>query len=117
VIADGTFSQAWQRELLSGVAERSGAFRFFLELTASPSQIRERLERRRGDLSAVSDADWSIHLAQTARWEPITLPDWDHPVISTESGVQDVVRRANEQLSLRLDPAHPRSEPSTDDTP
>ena len=104
VIADGTFSQAWQRELLTDAAERSGALRFFLELTAGPRQIQERLERRGRDASAESDADWSIHLAQRDRWEPITLPDWDHPVVSTESGVQDVVRRADQELSLRLEP-------------
>jgi uncharacterized protein len=103
VIADGTFSQLWQRELLTGAAERSGALRFFLELTVAPGQIQERLELRRRN-PAESDADWSIHLAQRARWEPISLPDWDHPVVSTEDGVQDAVRRATQELRLRLEP-------------
>jgi len=118
VIADGTFSQGWQRELLIDAADRSGALRFFLELTASSPQIRERLERRRRDASAESDADWSIHLAQRARWEPITLPDWDRPVVSTEDDVQDVVRRAVQALALRLEPGHQtRSDPAAKTRP
>ena len=104
VIADGTFSHAWQRELLTDAAERSGAIRFFLELTATPRQVQERLELRRGDASAESDADWSTHLAQAARWERITLPEWDHPLVSTDGGIQDVVWRAAQQLSARLEP-------------
>jgi aminoglycoside phosphotransferase family enzyme/predicted kinase len=113
VIADGAFAADWQRELLTDVAERSGALRFFLELTASGPQIEERLERRRRDLSAESDADWSIHLAQRARWDPITLPDWDHPVVTTDGEIRDVVRRAIQQLSLRLEPAQPRLDLTT----
>ena len=111
VIADGTFSQGWQRELLTDVAERSGALRFFLELRAPSRQIQERLERRRGEASG-SDADWSIHLAQRARWEPIALPDWDHPVMSTEGAFEDVVRRAARELSLRLEGARERPDPT-----
>jgi uncharacterized protein len=113
VIADGTFAQEWQRELLSDAAERSGALRFFLELTAAPRQIQERLERRSRDASTESDADWSIHLAQRARWEPISLPDWNHPIVSTESTVEDVVRRAAQELALRLETARTRPDPAT----
>lgn len=104
VIADGTCSQAWQRELLTGAAERAGALRFFLELTASPLQTRQRLDLRERDASTESDANWAIHLSQRARWEPISLPGWDHPVVSSERSVEDVVRAAHRELSARLEP-------------
>jgi len=105
VIADGTFSRGWQRALLTEATERTGALRFFLELTAGSSQIQERLDRRRRDASAESDADLSTHLAQRARWEPFLLPDWDHLVVDTETGAEDVVRRAARELSNRLQPS------------
>ena len=105
VIADGTFSQAWQRELLTGAAARSGGLSFFLELTAPPARVRQRLDLRRGDGSTESDADWETHLAQRTRWEPISLPDWEHLVVSTERDVQDVVRVAGRELSARLEPS------------
>jgi len=104
VIADGTCSQAWQRDLLTGAAERAGALRFFLELTASPLRTRQRLDSRERDASTESDANWAIHLSQRARWEPISLPDWEHPVVSSEQGVQEVVRAASRELSGRLGP-------------
>jgi hypothetical protein len=104
VIADGTCSQAWQRELLISAAQRAGALRFFLELTASPLRTRQRLELRERDPSTESDASWSIHLSQRARWEPISLPDWDHPVVSSERSVEDLVRAAHRELSARLEP-------------
>lgn len=106
VIADGTFSRAWQRELLTAVAERAGALRFLLELRADPAEIRRRLDLRRSDASAVSDADWPIFLAQRAGWEPIDLPDWDHPIVSAEGAAPDVLRRVKHALSIRLEPAH-----------
>jgi predicted kinase len=112
VVADGTCSQGWQRELLTESARRSGALRFFLELTAPPQQVQERMDRRPRDASTESDADWSIHVAQAARWEPMTLPDWDHPVVTTDSGVEDVVRRVAHEISVRLERLPAKRPPS-----
>lgn len=104
VVADGTFSQRWQRELVTDAARRSGALRFFLELTATPEHVQERLAHRQSDAGAVSDANWSIYLAQRSRWEAMSLPEWDHPLLSTEGSAQDVCRQAQRTLLLRLEP-------------
>jgi len=104
VIADGTFSQAWQRDLMLAAADRAGALGLLLELRASPQQARQRLDLRQGAATTESDADWAIHRAQRTRWEPITLPAWDHPVVSTDGDVADVVRAASQELRARLEP-------------
>jgi predicted kinase len=66
VIVDATFARdAWRVTFLQA-ARAWGVPVVLLVCRADPAVVRERLARRRGD---VSDADWSVYQLAAARWE------------------------------------------------
>jgi aminoglycoside phosphotransferase family enzyme/predicted kinase len=66
VLIDATFREESHRRMFLDAAVRWGVPALWLACRAEPATVRERLARRRGD---VSDADWSVYLQAAARWE------------------------------------------------
>lgn len=94
VLVDASFREEKRRLMFVEAAQRWGVPALFLHCRAEPQVARERLERRRGD---VSDADWSIHQLITAEWQALG------PV--TQSLLRDIDTKGTpeEVLSLALD--------------
>jgi predicted kinase len=106
VILDATFSQKRQREMAHRLADEAGALFFCLEATADEKVVRQRLEQRSQDASAVSDAGWEVYEAQRATFEPITeLDGWNHVVIDTGQSAERSREDALRSLEERLSPA------------
>lgn len=104
-IVDASFSDDHLRERFINLAQRNGARVVFLECTAPPEVIRDRLHHRKGD---VSDADWSIYLRKKARWQaPSTETVPYHHLLSTQGPPEAVLARAETALAAQ-DLAQPR---------
>ena len=70
-LVDATFREERRRREFLEMARRWGVPMMFLLCRALPEVCRERLDRRRGD---VSDADWAVHVRAAESWEePGTL--------------------------------------------
>jgi aminoglycoside phosphotransferase family enzyme/predicted kinase len=96
VLVDATFGSESQRRLFLDAETRWGVPALWLLCRAEPAVVRERLERRRGD---VSDADWSVHLQAAAAWEdagPATRRVLR--IIPTDGTPDEAARRAGEAL-------------------
>ena len=68
VLIDATFSSETRRRLFLDVGRRWGVSACLILCRADADLVRERLERRKGD---VSDADWAVHGALARRWEEL----------------------------------------------
>ncbi len=66
VLIDASFREEARRRVFLDAAGRWGIATCILLCRADPDVVRERLARRRGD---VSDADWAIHQEAARRWE------------------------------------------------
>jgi len=83
VIIDAAFLHAWQRRLFRRLAVDSGAPFIILDVSASADSLRERIERRSGD---VSDADLRVLEHQLAHTAPLEHSERDHVVpVDTET--------------------------------
>jgi predicted kinase len=69
VLVDASFMEEKRRSAFLKAALRWGVPGAFLLCQADPAVIRDRLSRRRHD---VSDADWSIHAQVARHWEPVS---------------------------------------------
>jgi aminoglycoside phosphotransferase family enzyme/predicted kinase len=69
VLVDATFREEQQRQTFLEAAVRWGVPAGLLLCQATPETVRQRLEKRRGD---VSDADWSVYLLAAQNWEEIS---------------------------------------------
>jgi aminoglycoside phosphotransferase family enzyme/predicted kinase len=101
VLIDATFRQEKHRRLFLDAATRWGAPALALLCRADPETVRERLARRRGD---VSDADWSVYLQAAAQWEePGPATRRYVQCLSTEGTADEAAERALDVLrSARL---------------
>jgi len=104
VVVDATAQAAWERELLADAARAHGGLFLLAEVRASDETIRTRLEARAREPGAVSDAGWEVYLAQKARWEPVTLGDWAHPVLDGDRPPSEVMMQLERALHDRLRP-------------
>ncbi len=66
VIVDASFREDAQRQALLETAARWCVPAIFLLCQADPDAVRQRLAKRRGD---VSDADWAIYLRTAETWQ------------------------------------------------
>jgi predicted kinase len=88
------------------LASNVGAIFLCVETRARDDIVRQRLEGRSRDASAVSDATWEIYLAQKDRFEPVKeLSEWSHAIIDTRSTKASVAKAAGLALDERLSPA------------
>jgi aminoglycoside phosphotransferase family enzyme/predicted kinase len=69
VLVDATFREEQRRQTFLEAAVRWGVPACLLLCQATPETVRQRLEKRRGD---VSDADWSVYLLAAQSWEEIS---------------------------------------------
>jgi len=79
VIVDASFREAKRRRVFRDAATTWGVRSLFLVCSADPEVVRARLSARGG---GVSDADWAIHVAASAAWEPSGYrdPRWQQEV-------------------------------------
>ncbi len=68
VLVDASFSSEARRRLFLDAGRRWGVSACLILCRADAELVRERLERRKGD---VSDADWAIHSTLARRWEEL----------------------------------------------
>jgi predicted kinase len=66
VIVDATFWQEQWRATFLEAATRWGVQGVLFSCHADPHIVRDRLAKRKND---VSDADWAVHLEAARRWE------------------------------------------------
>ncbi len=71
VLVDGSFHENAKRRRFFEAARRLAVPFVFFQCQADPAVVRERLAQRRGD---VSDADWSVYVEMSERWQE---PDRD----------------------------------------
>ncbi len=105
VILDATFSQKQQREQAHRLAGEAGALFFCVEAAADEATVRQRLEQRTHDPSAVSDAGWEVYEAQKATFEPVNeFDDWQQMILYTGWGIDRSINYAVEALDGRVLP-------------
>ncbi len=96
VLVDASFSSEARRRLFLDAGRRWGVSACLILCRADAELVRERLERRKGD---VSDADWEIHGTLARRWEELgtetaAVGEW----IDTGGTVDGAVERALDVL-------------------
>ena len=93
-VLDASFRKAEHRRAAVEAGAQAGADVWLIECTASEDVVRERLERRAQDETAVSDATWPVYVEQKARWEPVTETSPSrHIVLDTGDGADASTRR------------------------
>jgi uncharacterized protein len=96
VIVDATFGREANRRSFLDTAARLGLPGVFLCCQASPTVVRDRLDRRQGD---VSDADWEVHRRAAEKWEPPgPATARVSRVIDTTGETEVVVERSAQEL-------------------
>ena len=97
VLVDASFSSEARRRLFLDAGRRWGVAACLILCRADAGLVRERLERRKGD---VSDADWAIYADMARRWEELGTEtaavarwiDTGGPVEGAVQGALDVLR-------------------------
>lgn len=75
VIVDATFRSETHRQMFLETAQRWRVPGVLLLCTAEPETIRQRLDKRRGD---VSDANWRVHVQIAETWEKASPTTQQH---------------------------------------
>ncbi len=99
VIVDASFREEARRREFLETARAWGVPCLLLLCTADPEVIRDRLLKRKGD---VSDADWEVYRRAAERWEemaPITMQE--SVEIPTGGGPNDALSAALTELCFR----------------
>jgi uncharacterized protein len=105
-IIDATFQRRIDRNAAREVARRAHAPILFVECVCPEDEVRRRLAERvhRGD--DASDADWTIHRQQRARYEPFAAEEAAaHLVVDTRQHPARVI--AQIERALRAAAPHP----------
>jgi aminoglycoside phosphotransferase family enzyme/predicted kinase len=92
-VMDASFRDPAYRHLIAHEAEAAGVDVWFIEVTAPPAVVRQRIEARvsRGD--DVSDATGAIYERAREEWEPIgEVSGAHHLVVDTDRPVEEAVR-------------------------
>ena len=91
VLVDATFAVEARRRAFLDLATESGVRSRLLLCRAAPAVVRARVDARgEGD----SDADWSIHLQVSGRWEEVSQATLRHTDEIDSSGTTDDTRSA-----------------------
>ena len=86
VIVDATFSKRAYRAQFVDAAERLGLPYFVVHVSAPEAVVRERLESRRSETGAISDAGWDVYVRARESFEDPTEVPEGH-VLSVVSGL------------------------------
>lgn len=92
VIFDATNLIEYQREMIYHLAEKAGARLMIVKTIAPEEVVRERLKRRREELTPqdVSDADWRVYKRMSSRQQKIGR---SHLVIDTSGDIDEAVNK------------------------
>jgi aminoglycoside phosphotransferase family enzyme/predicted kinase len=93
VVADATFPRAAWREAFEAAVREAGSTCVVVHTTCEEDLVRERMARRAGDKTEVSDADFAVYRRAKATFEPPIRPS-----PPTLHGVTDTLLRAPKQL-------------------
>jgi hypothetical protein len=89
VVVDATFVEEHRRQEFLAGAVQLGVPAVWLLCDAAPDLVRDRLAKRRDD---VSDADWSIYTKAAAAWQP--------PSVSSQRSLVTIDANQNPELML-----------------
>jgi len=102
VILDATFRSRSLREEAASIAREAESDFFVLETVCPEDVIKQRLERRAGEVS-ISDADWQVYLREKATWEDVTeMPPAHHLKVDTSAPVETLLPGLASRLEGRL---------------
>ncbi len=96
VIVDASFREDERRRVFIEMAQRIGVPVFFLEFSADPAVIQQRLAHRKGD---ASDADWSVYRSTASIWQecsPVVVKR--HHTLDTGQPIETIVSQARSVL-------------------
>jgi aminoglycoside phosphotransferase family enzyme/predicted kinase len=110
VVVDAAFITAAGRRPFLDLARAAGVPHVVLHTEGPPDAVRARLARRGADPDEVSDADWAVHEAMRARFEPPDEVDAAHRVTATPETAPDAV--VLEVMARLLAQASPESRPA-----
>ncbi len=92
VVVDATFREERRRRDFMEMAARWSVPALFFACQSSPKIVRERLLKRRGD---VSDADWSVYQEMATSWEvPGPSTARVQRIVDTGGGREEALRQA-----------------------
>jgi hypothetical protein len=101
VVVDGSYQARAERVRLRELAQRQGVEIRFILCRCPEAVMRERMERRAQDPTAVSDGRWEIYLLQKDRFEPPDeLPPSESMTMDTDAPVDTLLAR----LAATLEP-------------
>lgn len=96
VLVDANFRDDASRQMFVDAATSRGVPSGLLVCQADPAVVRERLTKRRGD---VSDADWSIYVKAAESWqEPTPRPQSDLKIVDTGGSAEHALSLAVDAL-------------------
>ena len=102
-ILDGTFHRKTNWEKILKLAERYRILVAVIRCYASDETTRIRLAKRLAQGTDISDGRWEIYQRQKEAYEPIEeYPATAHLELNTAEPVEDLVRRVEKFLRLRI---------------
>lgn len=96
VVLDGSYQSEKERRLLQ---DRFGdrVRVLFVHCFCDEAVVKERLEQRARDSSAVSDGRWEIYLAQKKRFQPVTALEQKGVIeLDTDAPLQELLRQVDQ---------------------
>jgi uncharacterized protein len=104
VLLDATFQRRASRATARALAAAQGVPFLLVECMCSDDEVRRRLAERQQSGAGPSDADWSVHLEQRRRFEPIRADEGnDHLLLDTAVPLPEIASAVEQALRLRLE--------------
>lgn len=99
VVLDASYSSRTERDLVCQCAFECKSRLFFILCQCSDEETRRRLEKRKVDPLAVSDATWDIYQKQKQHFQyPAELPSQSFFILDTEAPVEELIISLQEMI-------------------
>ena len=99
VVLDASYSSQAERDIVCRFASKSTSRFFFILCQCSDEETHRRLEKRRRNPVAVSDATWDIYQKQKQHFEyPAELPSGSFFVLDTKAPVDQLILHLQEMI-------------------
>ncbi|MFI5394828.1 MAG: AAA family ATPase [Candidatus Binatia bacterium] len=106
VILDATFQRRADRDAARALARIQRVPYLLVECRCGDDEVRRRLERRRGERTGPSDADWVVYLEQRRRYEAVAPDEYTgHLVIDTALPLTEVTSAVEQTLRIHVEGA------------
>ncbi|MBW2466022.1 MAG: ATP-binding protein [Deltaproteobacteria bacterium] len=99
VILDASYQYTSDRQILRDLAKNLNCQLYFVLCRCPEPEMRERMEKRQKDPSAVSDGRWGIYLQQKKRFEfPDELTSSELIIIDTNAPLENLLEKLKKKL-------------------